>query len=413
MKNILIFIFLYLSQQTLIAQISGKLHPVNGRYVQNLESLAARAQSPLNDTSKIPFVLLPADDSIITTMPLIKKYPDLLIPYDSIKIQFPEMQNCNDTVISLWLIEHDFIPRRLVNVVLIGIKNNDIIYFIDNNNNGNFIDDNHSLIFPSGCRAKKITIKDEKSGRYTFHLMNPQYDYTTKEKNRKLTWNNNVKISNLAWSESTNQIKFHIFNSLTTAMGNVKLAYTTYEHYSSQQNIKREYTAQVIASAQYTLQFALSYRNIYIGLVGRIEQLEFGNKKQTIYQAGTKEIIYGSGNWPDKKIHYGIFTEYDINVLKAFRFSPYASVSAYSYLNNYPFQKQNQLALNEGFQDRYTYTFGGRIKYLSGKKTIIYLDVCHRNFNFDGNSYFSPMLPGSFQLNYKLFYFGIGLQYRI
>jgi hypothetical protein len=122
------------------------------------------------------------------------------------------------------------------------------------------------------------------------------------------------------------------------------------------------------------------------------------------------------GWWTRTKVHCTLYAEYDIHLFNKVYFTPYASYSWDSNIDDRRFEKTvdpNSLPENADYRDMHSEQYGFKIKLPVAEKAIVYLKTSYSRAFFDATDYLPAFEEGSYKIDYTQIYFGVGMNYRL
>lgn len=411
---------LYMSTGTASAQI---LYPIGGdQYSSATGKLFNEAYNSSTDSAAVPVRMTKITRGrVVDTMPLVKAFPQHRIPATAIPVALPNMSGYVDTVALLWYLRNPMNPSvGVVNVMLIAqTQNQEIVYFVDSNNNGSFLDDHKPFQFGPGEKERQVQIYDHRLGEVTLLLRNliPNGAPTTPSQQAPTAQPDPKPI---AEKESTEPKRFaiHFLGGLSSGSGDASMFFRVMDRPDSDETNKSyHYTAKYFASLNTQLGIAFSYRNFYIGGSGSYELSQVGEQNLTtrLDKAGTPVSRFqnNQGNWPYTRFNITVFAEYDIRLDSKLKLAPTISYTSYTILTEQPFQIFGEARLNDYFRDRYAYSYGAKLKYIMSEKAMLFVELYRRENHFNATSYFPDIVDGSFQMELDQVYGGVGIQVRV
>ena len=290
--------------------------------------------------------------------------------------------------------------------MLIGVtQDNEFRFFVDNNNNRDFTDDGPYFVFTPNTIIKKIVIENN-GDFYEYSMGNPFLHKEDKFQKRAMI--------DSQWREASKKLTYNFNISVSSGSGEPSMKFSP--KYESD-TVLVEYKANLYASMQLTLALELSYYNFSLLLGGSLEKEDYGERFEYLHIKNNEGDIHvrnnpTKGQWPDAKFYYEVCLAYNIRLSNVIRISPYIGASSWLYLNDDKFLRYEETKVSKTFKDRYSYSFGSKLKCIVAPKIAIFTDLRYQKLHFDASSYFTYSDPSSFKLKYNKFYFGVGVQYR-
>jgi len=412
MKRTFLFILLIFTSYYIYSQKGGV---VTGKKwgVTNLYDLGKTGYDLMNkgnviiDSTIMPVLIINLEGNKVNTSTFSETYPNHHIPLEIIEIKFPDMSDLVDTVAALWFLRESIYSRNgIINVMLIGVtQDNELRFFADNNNNRDFTDDKTYFVFTPNIIIKKIVIENN-GDFYEYSMGNPFLEKEDKFQKRAMI--------DSQWSSASKKLNLNLNISVASGSGEPSMKFSP--KYESD-TVLVEYKANLYASMQLNLAFELSYYNFSLLLGGSLEKEDYGERFEYLYIKNNEGDIYirsnpTKGQWPDAKFYYEVCLAYNIRLSNVVRISPYIGASSWLYLNDDKFLRYDETKVSKTFKYKYAYSFGSKLKCIVGPKVAIFTDLRYQQLHFDASSYFKYSDPSSFELKYNKFYVGVGVQYR-
>jgi len=405
--TLLIFASYYMYSQNR-GEITGKTWGVTNLYNLGKPGYDLMNKgNTISDSTVMPVMITNLQGNQVNTSIFSESYPNHHIPIEIIKVRFPEMSDLVDTVASLWFLRESIHSRRgIINVMLIGVtQDNEFRFFVDKNNNRDFSDDENYFVFTPNTILKKINIENN-GDFYEYSMGNPFLQKEDKLLKREMI--------DSQWREAGK--KFNVNFNISVASGSGK-PYMKFSPKYESDTVLVEYKATLYASMQLNLALELSYHNFSILLGGSIEKEDYGERFEYLHIKNNEGDILirnnpTKGQWPDAKFYYEVCLAYNIRLSNVIRISPYIGASSWIYLNNDHFLRYDETKVSKTFKERYSYSIGGKLKCVVAPKIAIFTDLRFQKLHFDASSYFTYSDPSSFKLKYNKIYVGVGVQYR-
>ena len=423
---VLSVLFLLLKIETVSAQI---LYPIGGdQYSSATSKLFNEAYNPSMDSADVPVILTKISRSrSVDTTPLMKAFPHHRIPSLTIPVALPDLSGYIDTLAILWYLRNPMRPSiGVVNVMLIAqTPNHEFVYFVDSNNNGSFLDDHEPFQFRAGEKERQVQIRDIRLEEVTLLLRNLAPDVSpTIYKNQSpaampATANQEEPMQIIdKENQSAKRFGIHFIGGLSSGSGDASMYFRVLDKPDSDETNKAyHYTAKYFASLNTQLGIAFSYRNFYLGGSGSYELSQVGEQNLTtrLDKSGTPTSRFqnNQGNWPYTRFNMTFFAEYDIPLSSKLKLAPIVSYTSFNILTEQPFRIFGEAKLNDYFRDRYTYSYGGKLKYVVSDKAMLFAELHRRENHFDASSYFPDIVDGSFKMKLNQIYGGVGVQVRV
>lgn len=373
------------------------------------------------DSASVPVALaelLP--DNTVNTAGLALAYPKHKIPFELLSLKLPELAGYSDTLIVLWYLHRpENVKAGTVNVMLIAHDTNKkLAYFIDENNNRNLADDGDPLFFKKCEEHRQVDVQDRRLGTLSFMLQNLEAAVAIPVQPDAMPAGASKKTEKVVIVLDEKPFAIHFISGLSSGSGKASLNYRELPRPDSDESDKTyNYHASYYASLNATMGAAASLHNFYIGVSGSMELFEVGEQYlvEEFSKQGvpSRQLNHNTGYWPNMRLNLSGFIEYDFIIVKNLRFAPTASFTHYNFIKSHSFVLNGEEDINQYFTERYSFSFGGKIKYAINDKSFLFLEVFRRYNHFDASSYFAYLEPESFNMKFNQFYGGAGLQIKL
>ncbi|MFD3002213.1 hypothetical protein ACFS7Z_17715 [Pontibacter toksunensis] len=374
------------------------------------------------DSESVPVALaelLP--ENTINTADLALTFPKHKIPFELLKVKLPVLTDYTDTLVVLWYLRKpENVKAGTVNVMLIAQDaQKKLAYFIDENNNRDLSDDGSPFFFEEGEKQRQVDIEDKRIGTLSFVLQNLEAAVAAPAQPEIAPYGTNEKSEKVVIApDEKPPFAIHFISGLSSGSGKALLSYRELPRPDSDESDKTyTYNASYYASLHTTMGIAASLYNFYIGVSGSMELFEVGEQYlvEEFSKQGvpSRQLNHNTGYWPNMRLNLNGFMEYDFVIVNNLRFAPTASFTRYNFIQNHSFVLNGEKDINDYFTERYSYSFGGKVKYAVNNKSLFFLEVSSRFNHFNASSYFPYLEPESFNMKFKQFYGGIGLQVKL
>jgi len=358
-------------------------------------------------STAVPIVFALPKNQSFATDELSKQFPASKIPVETIKINFPVMTNAKDTLGILWYLKpENYSAKGEVNVIIIGIAADSTkTYYIDNNNDRTFADNEVSFVFKPDIQKKTLEIKIL-GGYYNYTLMNPEF-YVAPEPPSRIGYFNDV------WKKSIKRPALILDVAILTGGGDAEISIAP-----TVPNVNEYlYVANIFGCVRPSVGLDLSWYNFHIGGTGDYELLQYESTVRYDYSDKFKTTKhFDLGWWTRTKLHATVYAEYDIRLFNTILLSPFAAYSWDFSIDDRRFEKSvppNQLPSDAGYKNMYSKIAGFKIKLPVSEKAIVYLKTSYSQSYFDATDYLPSFQEGSYKVDYTQIYFGVGMNYRI
>lgn len=362
-------------------------------------------QTSANTMAAVPIVVNDPVGNIYSTADLSRQFPDSKIPVETIAVNFPNMSGAIDTASILWYLKpENYSPKGEVNIVIVTISADSVkTFYIDNNNDRTFSDNEEKFIFTSDVEKRDVQILIS-GNSYKYTLMNPDYVRPVSAPSRTGHYSQ-------VWSKASRRPSLNFDFSIITGGGDATVSYVPVEGFFE----SYEYIANIVGSIKPTIGLDFSWFNFHVMLFGAFERLQYDETILYGYSQnikGGKQRYYERGSWPTSKLHWGVTAEYDIRIKKVY-FTPFATYSRFDNIQEKKFDKAVTISPDAAYRDMFTREAGAKLKVPVGEKTLIYLKYTYSQSWFDITDYIYAYEEGTYEVDYKQNFFGMGVQYRL
>jgi hypothetical protein len=353
--------------------------------------------------SDVPIIVGKSSPTGFSTAELSKAFPKLNIPAEVIRINYPDMSSAADTLGIIWYLKPEgYSQSGEINIVLVGISpDGSYKYYVDNNNDRTYGADEDSFVFAKEeeKRILKILIKGS-TNDYT--LFNPSFIPPPAAPSR-------TGIYNTAWINSSKKPAIAFDFSISFGGGDAKLSYAPVAS-----NINSyQYVANIFGAFKPNAGIDFSWYNFHITLSGAFERDQYASIMLYGYSNNFRSRYFDRGNWQTAKLHTSISAEYDIRILKFLRITPFASYSVYTNIDDKKFDRAIIVPPDARYKDMSSREAGLKLKVPTSEKSLIYLKVAFSKSWFDATEYLPSITEGTYALDYRQTFFGVGMQFRI
>ena len=314
------------------------------------------------------------------------------------------MSGSIDTVGILWYLKPEkYSQKGEVNIILIGINpDSSKTYYIDNNNDRTFAESEEKFVFQPEAEKRILEINILGSlNNYT--LLNPNYSPPVKPPSRTKEYYED-------WHRSVKKPSINVDFSFVSGGGHADLYFKPLEGAVDRYN----YFANIVGCLRPSVGLDFSWYNIHILFSGSFERLQYDETARFGYS--DMEIKpqrdYNSDPWMETKLHAGVSAEYDFGLFRRLWISPYGSYSVYKNTDHKIFDRQFPHDGAE-YKDMHSTEFGVKLKVPTAGRTLVYIKLSRMESWFDASEFLPEYVPGSYSVDYRQTYFGVGVQYRL
>jgi hypothetical protein len=361
-------------------------------------------QSSMNFSTEVPIFLEDPTQTGFSTVGFSKQFPNSKIPSEELKVNFPNMSGAIDTVGILWYLKpENYSPKGEVNIILIGLNSDSSkTYYIDNNNDRTFADNEEIFVFKPVDDKRILEIRV--MGFYNnYTLLNPDYSAPVELPSR-------IKEYFEEWHRTLKKPSINADFSFLSGGGHAALYFKPLEGAVN----KYDYFANIVGCFRPSVGIDFSWYNIHILFSGSFERLQYDETARFGYrdQVIKPQRDYNSDPWMETKLHAGVSAEYDFGLFRRLWITPFGSYSVYKNTDNKIFDRQFPHDGAE-YKDMHSTEFGLKLKLPTAGRTLIYIKVSHMKSWFDASEFLPEYVPGSYSVDYRQTYFGVGVQYRL
>jgi len=366
--------------------------------------LTGSRQTSENVTIEIPVFVTDPTSGSFSTIEFANRFPSAGIVRESISINYPDMSRAIDTIAILWYLKPEsYFQKGEVNIVLIGIASDSTkTFYIDNNNDKIFADNEDSFVFKPETEKRILEIKI--LGAYNkYTLLNPDYSPPLKAPSR-------TKEYYKAWHQSIKKPSLSVDFSLITGAGHTSLLFKPATGSISTYN----YFAKITGSVKPSVGLDFSWFNLHILFSGSFERIQYDETARFSYSENITrpQRDYNCDPWMDLKLHAGVTAEYDLGLFRSFWVSPFGTYSVYKNIVDKTFDRRFP-SPGAKYKELYSTEYGVKLKAPIAFRTVAYIKASYTRSYFDASEFIPEYIPGSYSLNYHQTYFGVGFLYRL
>jgi len=374
-------------------------------YSQLMERLSTfvnvKGSETITTETNIPMMIAePSTDGYFNPALMKRLYPELEMPRSKITIVHPEMGDYADTAYMMMFIrDKAYLNKGFINIVVIGIvSERELHYFIDNNSNYIFREDENRIIFTPGIEKEKLVL-DMRNGTSEFYLFNPIYSDAEPP----------GSSIHLIWPENNSDPVYYFDFSGTFGSGNASLAYKP-----DNQTTKRvNYSANIFAFGLFRAGMIMGYKNINLGFYTGYEQVQYTERNKYSYSSdGGGHITYMSGLWMWSKVSLDIAAEYDLRLNDRLKLSPLLSAGYWVAVDGRSFDPDMDHPEDARYTGTWRYEYGLKMKLLISEYSYIYFKIGTIRSLFDARQYITDY-EADYKLKYSRGYLGIGYTYDL
>lgn len=352
-------------------------------------------------TSEIPVFVEEPYGTVFSTSGLSGSYPAYRIPVEEIKVLFPDLSQAIDTVGILWYLRpENYSQRGEVNIIIVAIgQDSSKTYYIDNNNDRVFADNEEKFSFSQDVEKRVLEIK-VLGNYYNYAFLNP--DYNPGRKSGK-----SLKEYSAIWRNYNRRPSFSFLFSMTTGGGKAQLSFQPVEGNISQYS----YNANIVGCFKPTVGLDFAWFNFHVSGLVSFERLQYDETVMYAYGENFRGRYYDRGSWPSSKVHAGVSAGYDFRLWSLY-LSPVATYSKHWILDKNKFDRSVPAGPDAEYKDSYTWETGARLKLPVSERTVLFINYVYSKSWFDASDFLPVYVDGSYAVDYTQNYFGFGLLYR-
>lgn len=359
-----------------------------------------KGSQTITTEATIPMMIVEPSGGYFNPALMKRLYPKLEMPLSKVTIVHPEMSGYADTAYMMMFIrDKAYLNRGFVNIVVIGMVNEtELHYFIDNNSNYIFREDENRIIFTPDIEKEKL-VMDTRSGTSEFYLFNPVYSDAKSPDNS----------INLKWPENNGDPVYYFDFSGTFGSGDASLAYKP----DNQTTDRVTYSANIFAFGLFRAGMVMAYKSINLGLYTGFEQVQYTERnKYSYYFGGGEHITYMSGLWMWSKVSLDMAAEYDFTLNDRLKLSPLLSAGYWVAVDGRSFDPDMDHPEDARYTGTWRYEYGIKMKLLISEYSYIYFKLGNINSLFDARQYITDY-EADYKLKYSRGYLGIGYTYDL
>lgn len=332
------------------------------------------------------------------------KYPGRNIPAGKIDLVYPVMPDAADTVAILWYLvpeEISAVPGEM-NVIIVEITaENEKKYWIDNNNDRVFSSSETSFIFRSTEVSRPVNIMVAGS-YYPYTLFNSDYSPPVAPSDA-------VRQSKSSREDRKGKPSLAIDLSASFLRADASLSYSK----QSRPSNTISYHAMIPGSFRPSIGFDFSWYNFHLLLSGGYEKTKYTENILVSTEGGSQTTSYNSGTWPASRLILTIALEYDISTGRYLYLTPFAAYSTFKNDDRFDFTRSQGASVGAEYTDLKAYDAGIKLKLPVDSGVMIHISLAYSSVYYNAEKYFSDILPGSYRMQMKGFYYGVGLNFNL
>ncbi|GEM_PF-982873 len=352
-------------------------------------------------TSEIPVFVEEPSGTGFSTTGLSGRYPAYRIPAEEIRVLFPDLSQAVDTVGILWYLRpENYSQRGEVNIIIVAIgQDSSKTYYIDNNNDRVFADNEEKFSFSPDVEKRVLEIK-VLGNYYNYTFMNPDYNPVRKT-------GKSLKEYSVLWRNYNRRPSFSFLFSMTTGGGKAQLSLQPVEGSIRQYS----YNANIVGCLKPSAGIDFAWFNFHVAGLASFERLQYDETVMYAYGENFRGRYYDRGTWPSAKVHAGVSASYDFRIWSLY-VSPVATYSKHWILDKNKFDRSVPVGPDAVYKDSYTWETGARLKLPVSERTVLFINYVYSKSWFDATDFLPEYVEGSYSVDYKQNYFGFGVLYR-
>ena len=335
-----------------------------------------------------------------------------LLPEESIPITLPDMSLAQDTLIVMVAVPVPNQDVHWVNVFVVENQGSQLVYHFDRDNDYSFRDEGGSFIFSKNKPVEALQIQQSTDQEpLTYYV----YDFTLMP---EFLARYGIQVGEVSYLKRfyypmlNRHGRFTLQVHANFGKGNHQIFYQT-------PSVSREISASLDAITQWGVSASYAWYNVSIGGFFFLEGNQIGQTERYTYEDGERTIDYGFGNWPRRRVVYGVEAGYDLRVYKNMYLMPFYRFGTYRFTQDDLFSEQigsdlnPSLSYSEIFQKRQLHSFGARIKFPLGEKALLLIEGSYLKNRYRLHPDFIQeiLLNESLSSDYQALTFGVGVQW--
>jgi len=352
----------------------------------------------------IPVVVADPNDPQFSGELLAGKYPDLNITAGKIDLVYPLMPDAADTVAILWYLrpeEISAVPGEM-NIIIVEITpDNRKKYWFDNNNDRVFSSSETSFIFRNTKENREVKIMVAGS-YYPYTIINTDYS-------PPVSPSISIRIAKSSWHDRSRKPSLAIDLSASSFWGNSSLSYVR----QSRPSNTLTYYARIPGSIRPVIGLDFSWYNFHLMLSGGYEKTKYTENILVSTDGGSQSTSYNSGTWPSSRLILTLGLEYDISAGRYLYLTPFGAFSTFKNDTRFAFNRNQGTPAGAEYSDLKTYEAGLKLKLPVDTRVMLHLGLAYSSGHFNAEKYFTDILPGSYNMQMKGFYYSVGVNFNI
>lgn len=337
-----------------------------------------------------------------------------LVPEENLVVTLPDLSLAVDTLMVMVAVPIPNQGAYRVNVMVVENRGSQLVYHFDRNLNYSFLDEIGSHVFNPKKPVQALRIQGERDAEpltyyvYDFALM-PEFLARYGMKVGEVSYMNDFYYPMLnRYGRLSLQVRANV------GKGDHQISYSTAA-------LSREISASLDAITQWGISLSYALYNINVGGFFMTEGNQIGKTERYNYEGGVRTIDYGFGDWPRRRMMYGLEVAYDLRVYKNIYVTPLYRYGTYRFTKDSPFSRQigsgmsQTLTYNEIFQNRRLQSIGMQVKFPLGEKALLLVEGSWLRNRYQLHSDFiqEEVQSGSLTSDYHALIFGVGVQWLL
>ncbi len=363
------------------------------------------------DSSGMLNIVFALNDTVVNTAAMILKYGEF-IPLQRFHLKIPSKNERYSLI--MWYFKPTYLnPNSMVHLTLVREHQGRFNFYVDLNNNQNFTDDGPPFNFTDEQRYNSFEI-NYLDVTYDLVIVNPNYVEPNamvlkKERRRQ------VDRIDSAWRNNFKNISLIVGAKITTGSGYADIRFL------NQANELVNYNSRVFGTSRIDANMGVLYHGLQVfGTIG-LEYLQMGERHRYLSDPSKNKLEFrpSTGFYPNQKFSFGIGASFDIKIFNLVYVSPLFIYNKIRYENIKKEFDQYSYALNTLSDmhlfnnEAFSYSYGAKFKVAINPGIRLFIDFLQREYIFNAVDYFYDSKPETYQLDYSIFYFGLGLEAKL
>lgn len=376
----------------IVSEMSGQIGSLRGLVTNYIESGSYEEQI---ETS-IPMSVTEPVNGTFSTKEFAEQFHYVRILEERFQIDYPVMEGYSDTLYIFWFLRDvAYSERGVTNLIVVGVtENGELHYFIDNNDDYIYSEDETSFTFSPDESNRKIVMTY--NGQNEYLLGNPLY--SPPEKN--IAEREDIRES---WDIKRRRVNPYFTGAFSFGNGDATISYVP----SNLTVDKWEYYAGIFSSLRLTAGMGAEYRGLDLRGWVAAEILDYDEVHRYEYIDGERSVVYNKGVWMKNKLYAGIEAAYKFKIGQMLFLGPGISWSWWHTVGNRPIDPELSYDPSARYHKTSTLEYFIKMEILASRSSKFELRLFSSDTSLDATEFF-PDYSSEYKSRYRQIYFGAG-----